>query len=101
MSTHHRLVSLGPVLSGAVTHDASVDTRFIDIVTTEEDWVRREFDELVAAGWGGSCPPCPETAQGTHEPRRSGTQHRPTHLRPHDQVLSRILGRASSRAPPG
>jgi hypothetical protein len=87
---------------GAVTHGTSsaAGTSFIDLVCAEEDWVRQEFDELVAAGWGGSAPPCPDSAQGTHEPRRFGATFRPTlHRRP-GPGLARSLWRASSRAPP-
>ena len=50
----------------------------MDLVFAEDDWVRREFDELVEAGWGGSRPTCPRTRQGAHGPRRSGPRSRLT-----------------------
>ena len=50
----------------------------MDLLVAEDDWVRREFDELVEAGWGGSPRPTrPRTTQGAHEPRRSGAAEPP------------------------
>jgi hypothetical protein len=36
----------------AVTHDALVTREWMDLLAAEDDWVQREFDELVEAGLG-------------------------------------------------
>ena len=101
MSTPFLATQRGPVVPDAVTHGTSVDTSFIDLVTAEEDWVRREFDELVAAGWGGSRPPSPPTRNGAYEPRRSGRRKLPTHRRPAVDAPARTIRRTPARGPPG
>jgi|tagenome__1003787_1003787.scaffolds.fasta_scaffold18044690_2 hypothetical protein len=55
----------------------TTDASWIDIVLADDEWVRREFDELIAHGWGGSGTLHPPTKQGADEPRRSTPQHRP------------------------
>ena len=44
----------GPGVPRAVTHGALATSAeaWLDLVVAEDDWVRREFDEIVAAGWG-------------------------------------------------
>lgn len=102
MSALHRTTKAEPdaVVPGAVTHGTSADTSFIDLVTAEEDWVRREFDELIAAGWDGF-PPNRNTSNAAHEPRRTGPRSRPTHDRPAYDAPARAQWRRPSRGPPG
>ena len=99
MSAHAHAVPSGHV-PGAVTHGTSAATSFIDLVLAEDDWVRREFDELVEAGWGGSRPTCPRTRQGAHEPRRSGPRSRLTNDHRPAQASARAPWRTPSRGPP-
>lgn len=100
---------------GAVTHDTALTESgltesgltgsrladsWIELVVAEEEWVRREFDEIVAAGWDGPGPPCPDTTQGTHEPRRRGPRGRPTRPHPSLDRTRPHSGRARERGPP-
>jgi len=75
-------------------------TTWMDVVFADDDWVRREFEELIEAGWGGSRPTCPRTRQGAYGPRRSGPRSRLTRVRPPDQAPTRALWRNPSRGPP-
>jgi hypothetical protein len=59
----------------AVPHGIA-DTEFVDLLLADDEWVRREFDELVAAGWDGAVPTGPEPQQGARWPRRPGYDHR-------------------------
>lgn len=85
-----------PDIPSVVTHDAPVATEWMDLLVAEDDWVRREFDELIEAGWGGSPPTSPRTRQGAHEPRRSGSGTRPSQSL---QVGQLEMGRAERQAP--
>jgi hypothetical protein len=103
----HAATTADPGLPGAVTHSTSADTtwidRWVELVLAEEDWVRREFDELIAYGWGGSGPSLPPTSQGTHQPRRPTPRHGPTrHRSPVDNGLIALDATAPerSRGPP-
>jgi hypothetical protein len=42
----------------AVTHGIA-DTEFVDLLLADDEWVRREFDAVVAAGWDGAVPTGP------------------------------------------
>jgi hypothetical protein len=59
-----------PVTPGAVAHGAAMEAAWIDLVVADDEWVRREFDELVAHGWGGGSATRPPTRRGAHGPRR-------------------------------
>ena len=61
----------------AVTHGTEA-VEFVDLLVADDEWLRREFDAIVAAGWGGVEPPCPAPKQGAHWPRRHGADNRPT-----------------------
>jgi hypothetical protein len=83
----------------AVTHGTRSE-EFVDLIAADEDWVRREFDAIVAAGWGGAVPSCPAPRQGAHWPRRPGYNNRPT---PVFHLLDLLLGVRSvvrQRGPP-
>ena len=86
---------------GAVTHSTAAEEDWIDILLADDEWVRREFDELIAHGWGGSGSLHPPTNQGAHQPRRTPPRHRPTH-RPAAAAPAptRISSRTPARAPP-
>ena len=62
----------GPGVPRAVTHGAQATSTeaWLDLVVAEDDWVRREFEEIVAAGWGADVPSEPPTARGSGRPRR-------------------------------
>ena len=83
----------------AVTH-GSGSREFIDLIAADEDWVRQEFDAIVAAGWGGTVPPCPVPNQGAHWPRRPGYDDRPTPVRRLSQVWLAALPVLRQRGPP-
>jgi hypothetical protein len=76
---------------GAVTHDTLASTTWIDIVLAEEDWVRREFDELIAHGWGGSGPPGP-----AYQPGNARTAEVKAATPPHPGSTRSIRCRAGS-----
>ena len=87
--------------AGAVTHGTTGDASWIDIVLADDEWVRREFDELIAEGWGGSGALHPPTKHGAHEPRRSTPRHRPTQQRfAVAPGPARTSPRTPARAPP-
>lgn len=68
----------------AVMRDTCL-TEFADVLMADDQWVREEFDALIAAGWGDAVPPGPEPLQGSRWPRRPGYEHRPTPVpRPHE-----------------
>jgi hypothetical protein len=95
-------VGAGPSVASAVTHGTSLNQEWMDLLVADDDWVRREFDELVAAAWGGSRPPCPRIRQGAHEPRRSGPRSRPTPQQaPTHVAASTGRWRRTARGPPG
>ena len=86
----------------AVTHGIA-DTEFVDLLLADDEWVRREFDALVAAGWDGAVPTGPEASQGARWPRRPGYDHRfrpaprpaktrVANLRGHTRVAHRATG---------
>jgi hypothetical protein len=89
-----------PCLPGAATHDTSVASSWMELLVAEEDWVRREFEEIVAAGWGGSRPTLPNAQHGTHEPRRSGPRSRFTPDGRRREVTTRVAWRTLPRGPP-
>src|SRR6188472_3291892 len=84
----------------AVTHGTEA-ADFVDLLFADDEWVRAEFDAIVAAGWGGVGPPCPASAQGTHWPRRPGPHRRPTPVRRPRRLLSGAAAPAHQRGPPG
>jgi hypothetical protein len=87
---------------GEVTHCPSAEASWIEIVLADDEWVRREFDELIAHGWGGSGASPPPTSRGAHQPRRSTPRDRPTDR--HSAAASAPAGnsrRTPARAPPG
>ena len=67
---------------GAVTHGTppldKTQESWVDLLLADEEWVRREFEDIVAAGWGGAVPPRPAPIQGSHRPRRPRYDDRPT-----------------------
>src|SRR3954451_3801201 len=87
--------------ASAVTHGTSAEASWIDIVLADDEWVRREFDELIAYGWGGSGTLRPPTNNGAHEPRRPTPRHRPTHRGPAAaQAPTAAARRTPARSPP-
>ena len=78
--------------------DQHVDV--VDILIADDEWVRREFDALVAAGWDGAVPIGPEPLQGAQWPRRPGYSRRPSQaLRP-AQRLRGERASTNTRGPP-
>jgi hypothetical protein len=84
----------------AVTHGTET-VEFADLLVADDEWVRREFDAIVAAGWGGVAPPRPAPEQGAHWPRRPGFDARPTPGRRPRELLTGAGGPAHQRGPPG
>ena len=91
--------SAGPLARCAVTHGTDA-MELVDLLVADEEWVRREFDAIVAAGWGGMDPPCPARRQGAHWPRRPGSDHRPTPVRRSSDLLAEARAPAQQRGPP-
>src|SRR3954463_2501022 len=61
----------------SITHESSL-AAFADVLVADDQWVREEFDALIAAGWGDDVPPGPEPLQGSRWPPRPGNNHRST-----------------------
>lgn len=99
MATRPHVHVMRPVASVAVTHGVEA-AEFADLLVADDEWVRREFDAIVAAGWGGAVPPCPAPSQGAQWPRRPGYGDRPTPDRPLRGLLSRGRTYAHQRGPP-
>ena len=96
-SPHARVTS--PPARCAVAHGIG-SGEFVDLMVSDEDWVRREFDAIVAAGWGGAVPPSPEQKQGAHWPRRPGYDDRPTPVLQPPRLPIPAPSRAHQRGPP-
>src|SRR3954468_22008985 len=95
------LSATGPANRGVVTHGTSADPSWIDIVLADDEWVRQEFDELIAHGWGGSGTRQPPTEQGAHQPRRPTPRLRSTPRRfAVAPAPARAAPRSAARAPP-
>ena len=93
----------GPGFPRAVTHGALATSAeaWLDLVVSEDDWVRREFDEIVAAGWGAEVPTEPPTARGGGRPRRP-RRHRRRWVVPEPTTITpRTPTGACERGPPG
>jgi hypothetical protein len=83
----------------AITHDTS-PTEFADVLMADDQWVREEFDALIAAGWGDDVPPCPEPLQGSRWPRRPGYDHRSTPVPRPEVPRPDDVSPAHQRGPP-
>src|ERR1700710_332489 len=84
----------------AVTHGTEAE-EFADLLVADDEWVRREFEAIVAAGWGGVVPPCPAPSQGARRPRRPRYDDR---LTPGPRLHGVDTGRMATtrqRGPPG
>jgi hypothetical protein len=66
----------GPCIAEAVTHDVATSESWMDLLVADDEWVRREFEDIVAAAWGGAGPPCKRTSRGSHQPRWRGPRRR-------------------------
>jgi hypothetical protein len=89
-----------PAANRAGTHDTR-PVEFADVLMADDQWVREEFDALIAAGWGDDVPPGPEPLQGSRWPRRPGYEHRPTPLpRPNEPRRDKVAP-SHQRGPPG
>ena len=67
-------------VADALTHDVTTAESWMDLLVADDQWVRREFEDIVAAAWGGSGPPYPRTPLGSHQPRRRRPWNRPQHV---------------------
>ncbi len=84
---------------GAVTHD-TIAAELVDLLVADDEWVRREFDVLVAAGWSSEVPPRPAPEQGARWPRRPGYEHCPTPVRHLREPLHLARATTHPRGPP-
>jgi len=89
----------GPPTRCAVTHGAG-SKEFVDLIAAHDDWVRREFEAIVEAEWGGVVPRCPGLKQGAHWPRRPGYDDRPTSVRCSSEPLTGTRPVVNQRSPP-
>ena len=88
------------VAHSAATRDTVLES-WVDLLVADDEWVRQEFEDIVAAGWGSGVPPSPPTIQRSERPRRRGYDHRPTPgLRP-EQTHVGASARPCQRGPPG
>jgi hypothetical protein len=84
----------------AVTHGTPTVEAWVDLLVADDDWVRREFEEIVAAGWGGEAPPPLAPHQGARRPHRPGHDARPAPARQPADVLEENEASARQRGPP-
>jgi len=84
----------------AVTHGTPTVEEWVDLLVADDDWVRREFEEIVAAGWGGEVPPPPAPHQGARRPRRPGYDARPAPVHQPTDLLAENEARGRQRGPP-
>jgi len=99
MATRPHADITDPTVRCAVTHGTEA-MEFVDVLVADDDWVRGEFEAIVAAGWGGVVPPCPAPRQGPHWPRRPGYDHRPTPVQPMRELLTADPAPTRQRGPP-
>jgi hypothetical protein len=45
---------------------------WVDLLLTDEEWVRREFGYIGVAGWGGAATPSPAPIRGSQRPQSPG-----------------------------
>ncbi len=84
----------------AVTHGTPTVEAWVDLLVADDDWVRREFEEIVAAGWGGQVPPPPAPGQGARRPRPPGYVARPAPVPEPTDYLEGDEGGGRQRGPP-
>jgi hypothetical protein len=87
-----------PAGKGVVTHDTAAE--FVDLLIADDEWVRREFDALVNAGWDDVVPPCPAQRQRARWPRRPGYDGRSRPVQRQRDLLRGVSANAHQRGPP-
>jgi hypothetical protein len=83
------------------TRSADISESFIELVCQDEEWLRAEFDALIAAGWDtpSQSPPTAPRAERPRPPGRPGPAHSAPGFRPARSCSPRpSTGR--SRSPP-
>jgi hypothetical protein len=88
------------IARAAVTHGTPTVEAWVDLLVADDDWVRREFEEIVAAGWGGEAPPPPAPHRGARRPRPNGDDARPEPVRQPTDVLNGDEVSGRQRGPP-
>jgi hypothetical protein len=100
------MVSGGAVLLGVteplapVVPHGTVDAEFVDLLVADDEWVDREFEALVAAGWGVVPPVGPAPGSAPRWPRRPGSRRYDTPLRPPRGLGLGSTAPAHQRGPP-
>lgn len=89
----------GSAVECAVTH-GTLAGEFVDLLVSDDEWVDREFDALVEAGWGGDAPARPAPLQGPRGPRRPRRSCRSTPAHHLGEPRRGSSGRAQQRGPP-
>ncbi|MDQ3733336.1 MAG: hypothetical protein M3400_04935 [Actinomycetota bacterium] len=78
-----------------------IDEAFLDLVCSDEEWLRAEFDAIVESGWGSGDRPPPRPASPTPPPRppgRTPVGQEPANLSEPGRALVRRVAR--QRGPP-
>jgi hypothetical protein len=76
-----------------------VAAEFVDVLLADDEFVRAEFDALMAAGWG--TPPREELPPETPaEPPRAGCPAEPGYRRQSGPAVARRWGGRLPRSPP-
>jgi hypothetical protein len=83
----------------AVAPDTS-RAEFADVLMADDQWVRQEFDAIIAAGWGDDVPASPAPLQGSRWPRRPGYRHRSMPVPRPDEPVRDGTSRSHPRGPP-
>lgn len=89
----------GELLGPSATREAwSAD--FADLLVADDEWLRREFDALVAAGWGGATPPSGTPPRQVRWPHGAVHDRYPEPIGIPGRPSSSRRGLARQRAPP-
>jgi len=80
--------------------DTDTTLEFVDVLCADDDWVRQEFDEIIASGWGDEEPPSRNIAERRRRPSDRGG-HVDHSVLPHLVVWQHgPPDRARQRSPP-
>ena len=74
---------------------------FVDLLVSDDEWVRQEFEALVEAGWGGDAPVRPASIQGPWWPPRPGSSVAPSRYHQRVGHPHRATAPPRQRGPPG
>ncbi|HET9858311.1 MAG TPA: hypothetical protein VFQ19_00910 [Nocardioidaceae bacterium] len=78
----------------------TTEPEFVDLLCADDDWVRQEFEELVASGWGSEQPPSRHIAERRRRPSGRGDMVESSRLPRLVAWQQGLPARARQRSPP-